>query len=186
MERCGRAAVRRGTRGNWVSLFSSRPGGAKDSGVEPTVATPGTYSSKLGCTWFSRLRRFLRPVRGGTVTTRMNPRVALRPPCGGLRCTRGYMPAPLRGERLGDTSQALCTTVWSARPCHTHRLETGATRKWETHDAHLIGPVPPSPRLMDRRTNTARRPRSAPAGRARCPRSCSRSRCVGVRRDRNR
>jgi hypothetical protein len=38
------------------------------------------------------------PRWGGFVSSALFPRVALRPPGGGLRFTRGYTPAPLRGE----------------------------------------------------------------------------------------
>jgi hypothetical protein len=33
------------------------------------------------------------------------PRVALRPPVGVLRCTRGYTPSPLRGVKQGEGCQ---------------------------------------------------------------------------------
>ena len=37
------------------------------------------------------------PLRGSPPKKSRGPRVALRPPLGGLRCTRGYSPAPRWG-----------------------------------------------------------------------------------------
>jgi hypothetical protein len=45
-------------------------------------------------------RRFLRPSGAGLLKHDPLPRVALRPPRGGLRSTRGYIPSPPRGEEL--------------------------------------------------------------------------------------
>jgi len=42
--------------------------------------------------------RFPAPRRGGTILLHRPPRVPLRPPNGGLRSTRGYIPRPLPGS----------------------------------------------------------------------------------------
>ena len=46
----------------------------------------------------------LRPIRGREDTTTSLPRVALRRASARLRCTRGYHPAPCRGEELAASS----------------------------------------------------------------------------------
>jgi len=79
--------------------------------------TSGTFSIDP-----SRFRELPPPPRGGAIECARLPRVALSPPCGGLRSTRGYSPPPLRGG-----TRLACCQRWQSR-CPMIRTPSASER----------------------------------------------------------